>query len=134
MRLGGTPLSDLRPMRIREWVADLSRDGLGPSRVRQGYRLLSQMMTTAQLDGLIAASPCVGVRLPRLPEHEPTILTPAEVDKLAGEMATPFDEFTLTLAYTGARFGEVPELRVRYVDLDRGMVTIAASLSDANGI
>ncbi|MGH3484753.1 MAG: tyrosine-type recombinase/integrase [Nocardioidaceae bacterium] len=132
-RLGRTPLSDLRPMRIREWVADLSRDGLSPSRIRQGYRLLSQMMTTAQLDGLIVTSPCVGVRLPRLPEHEPTILTPAEVDKLAGEMPSPYDVFTLTLAYTGARFGEVAALRVRYVDLDRGLVTIAASLSDANG-
>jgi len=132
-RLGRTPLSDLRPMRIREWVADLSRDGLSPSRIRQGYRLLSQMMTTAQLDGLIVPSPCVGVRLPRLPEHEPTILTPAEVDKLAGGMPSLYDVFTLTLAYTGARFGEGAALRVRYVDLDRGMVTIAASLSEANG-
>jgi integrase len=132
--LGRLAVSDLRPMRVREWVAQMTRDGLSPSRVRQAYRLLAQMLKTAQLDGVIAVSPCVGVRLPRLPEHEPVILTPSAVVELAGAMRRPYDVFTTMLAYSGCRIGELAALRWRFVDTDMSRITVAASLSDANGV
>jgi integrase len=133
--LGGRRLRDLRPMQVREWVAASTRRGLSPSRVRQAYRLLSQMLDTAVLDGLIPSSPCVGIRLPRLAEHEPTILTMHQVADLAAVMPEPSDGlFVMTLAYTGMRFGEGAALARRNVDLERRVLTVAASLSDANGL
>ncbi|MET9023360.1 hypothetical protein ABZV93_25640 [Actinopolymorpha sp. NPDC004070] len=132
--LGDVAVPELRPMGVREWVAQMSRSGLSPSRVGQAYRLPAQILKTAQLDGLVAASPCVGVQLPRLPEHEPTILKPVQVADLAGAMPGPYDLFVLALAYTGCRFGELTALQWRYVDLASGCITVASSLSDANGV
>jgi hypothetical protein len=48
--LGRVRVGDLRPMRIREWVADLT-GRYSPSRVRQSYRLLLHKLGAAQLEG-----------------------------------------------------------------------------------
>lgn len=132
--LGRARLRDLRPMRIREWVASLTRRGLSPSRVRQSYRLLSQMLNTAAVDGVIATSPCVGIKLPRLAQPEPTVLAPEQVTALAEAMPAVMGLFVTTLAYTGMRFGEGAGLTRRHVNLEGATVTVAASLSDADGI
>lgn len=133
-KLGAVPVGELRPMQVREWVAQLTRTGLSPSRVRQAYRLLSQMLSAAQLDGMIAVSPCVGVRLPSVPEHEPTIVTAGRVTELARVMPPADGLFVLTLAYTGLRFGEGAGLQRRYVDAPGRRLTVALSLSDADGV
>ena len=131
---GRSRLRDLEPLAVREWVASLSRRGLSPSRVRQSYRLLSQLCDAAVIAGVLHSSPCVGVKLPRLPDVEPTILTPAQVTALAEQMRPPYGLLTRTLAYTGVRFGEAAGLQRRRVDLTRGRLTVAASLSDAAGV
>ena len=41
--------------------------------------------------------------------------------------------FTLTLAYSGIRFGEAAGLRRRFVDLVHDRLVVASSLSDADG-
>ncbi|MGH3434477.1 MAG: hypothetical protein ACRDQB_16745 [Thermocrispum sp.] len=122
----------MRRSSVQSWNASLVDRGLSPSRIRQAYRLLSQLMKAADLAGIVTRSPCVGIRLPRVPEHEPNVLTAAEVTALAEAMAPPYDLFVLTLAYTGLRFGEGAGLRRRYLLLDRSLVLVA-SLSDANG-
>lgn len=132
--LGRVHVGDVRPMQVREWVASLTRRDLSPSRIRQSYRLLSQLMSAAQLEGLIASSPCVGVKLPRLPEHEPHVLTVDQVHALAAAMPSPYALFTRTLAYTGMRFGEGAGVQRRFVDLDRSVLVVAASLSDVDGV
>lgn len=85
-------------------------------------------------DGLLAASPCVGVRLPRLPDHEPNVLTVSDVHRLAAEMPGQYRLFTLLLAYSGLRFGEAAGLARTRVDLGRSRLSVAASLSDADGV
>ncbi|MGH3356614.1 MAG: tyrosine-type recombinase/integrase [Nocardioidaceae bacterium] len=131
--LGNRQLGDIRRSGIQAWVASLTERGLSPSRIRQSYRLLSQLMKAAELDGIVSASPCVGIRLPRVPEHEPNVLTPEQVTRLAALMRTPYDVLVLTLAYTGLRFGEAVGLRRCYVRLDQALIVVASSLSDANG-
>lgn len=131
--IGASRLGDLRPMRVRTWVAELT-GRYSASRVRQAYRLLSQMLAAAQLEGLIAVSPCVGVRLPRLAEHEPNVLTVEDVAALSAVMAPPHDLFVRTLAYSGLRYGEAAGLQRRYVDINAGHLVVAASLSDADGV
>ena len=131
---GRSRLRDLEPLAVREWAASLSRRDLSPSRVRQSYRLLSQLCDAAVIAGVLHVSPCVGVKLPRLPDVEPTILTPAKVKALAAQMRPPYGLLTRTLAYTGVRFGEAAGLQRRRVDLDRKRLVVAASLSDAAGV
>lgn len=103
---GRSRLRDLEQPAVRGWAASLSRRGLSPSRERQSYRLLSHLCDAAVIAGVLHSDPCVGVTLPRLPDVEPTILTPAQVQPLAEQMRPPYGLLTRTLAYTGVRFGE----------------------------
>lgn len=131
---GRRRLRDIESLEVREWAASLSRRGLSPSRVRQSYRLLSQLCDAAVTGGVLHASPCVGVKLPRLPDVEPVILTPVQVKALAEQMRPPYGLLTRTLAYTGLRFGEAAGLQRRRIDLARQRLIVAASLSDAAGV
>ncbi len=70
---------------------------------------------------------------PRVLEHEPNVLTAAQVTVLANAMSAPYNLFVLTLAYTGLRFGEGAGLRAQCVLTDKPLIMVASSLSDANG-
>ncbi len=120
-------------MMVSEWVAELHAQGLSPSRVRQSYRLLSQIMRSAVDNGLIEVTPCRGVRLPRMPITEPHILTQDEAERIIQNARSPHDLLIATLAYGGLRIGEAFALRRRSVDLDAGMITITEGLVEIAG-
>jgi integrase len=90
-------------------------------------------MGAAVLEGLIAASPCVGVKLPRVPVGDPTIVTPEQVATLAAIMPEPYGLLVDVMAYAGLRLGETFALRRRSVDVLRSRLVVSESLSDANG-
>jgi len=121
-------LSAVLPMAVGRWVADLTKR-LSPSQVRQSYLLLSQVMAAAVDNGMIAVSPCRGVRLPRLPEADPQILTAEDVDRIVVHCREPDDLLVLLLAYAGLRIGEALCLCRRDVDLVDGQVIIALAVA-----
>ena len=62
--LGAIPLASIRPEDIRILVATLVTDKrLAPSTVKAVYLTTSQVLETAEIDGLIGRSPCRGVKL-----------------------------------------------------------------------
>lgn len=130
---GPRAMSSITRGQIRSWVAELTGRGLSASRVRQAYVLLSAMMTAAVEDGVIVKSPCMGVKLPRLPRRELTYLTPAQVARLAAEMRDPYRLLVDVLAYGGLRFGEAAALRRHRCDLPNGRVIVAESASEVEG-
>lgn len=132
-RFGKNEIGQVRPIMISEWVASLTKRGLSPSRVRQAYRLMSQIMTAAVNNDLIKATPCRGVRLPRMPETEPHILTKAEVERLISAMREPHSLIVQLLAYGGLRIGEAFALRRRHVELEQGRLIVAESLAEIAG-
>jgi integrase len=69
-------------------------------------------MTTALLDGHIAANPCKGVKLPKATHTEDVIrfITPAEWATIMGNMDPHFRPFFQFLVGTGLRFGEATAL------------------------
>jgi hypothetical protein len=89
--LGDRELSSLRPIAVAEWIGSMRTEGLSASRIRQAYRVLSQLMASAVDNELIAATPCHGIRLPRMPQTEPHILTPLEASRLVRATAAPHD-------------------------------------------
>jgi integrase len=131
-RFGNVTIAAVLPMTVGRWVADLT-GRVGPSQVRQAYRLLSQIMDSAVDNGLIAVSPCRGVKLPRLPEPDPTILTAEHVDRLVAELSPPDDLLVLVLAYGGLRIGEALCLRRRHIDLADGRVMVAEAVTHLPG-
>jgi integrase len=110
-RLGSYPLSSVRPITVAEWITSLRKANLSASRIRTAYRVLSQIMQSAANNDMIAATPCRGIKLPRLPETEPHILTENEVVRLIGAMRSPHDLLVKLLAYGGLRIGEAFALR-----------------------
>lgn len=130
--LGRVQLADLRPIQVSAWVAALA-NRLSPSQVRQAYRLLSQLMTAAVDNDLIAATPCRGVRLPRIPEANPRILTVAEVTRLVDACQPADRALVLLLAYGGLRIGEALPLRRRHLDVDDGRVIVADAVTELPG-
>jgi integrase len=132
-RFAAVPVSSVRPIMVTEWVGSLSAAGLSPSRVRQSYRLLSQIMAAAVANDLIAASPCRGVRLPRMPQTEPHILTVAEVERLAAACREPHGLLVQLLAYGGLRIGEAFALRRRHIKEAAGVVVVTESPSEIAG-
>jgi integrase len=130
---GNKKLDALKPMMVSEWIAQLHASGLSPSRVRQSYRLLSQIMRAAVENDLIGTTPCRGVRLPRMPQTEPHILSPAEADRIIAAAKAPHDVLIATLAYAGLRIGEAFALRRRSVDLVNGCLTVTETLVEISG-
>ncbi|HEY9266662.1 MAG TPA: site-specific integrase [Mycobacterium sp.] len=131
--LGDRELSSLRPITVTEWVAQMKGDGLSASRIRQAYRVLSQLMASAADNGMIAQTPCRGVRLPRMPQTEPHILTPLEASRLVRGASAPNDLLIALLAFAGLRIGEAFALRRIDVDVAGRLLCVDENLAEANG-
>ena len=128
VRIGNIRRSDVRGM-----VAALTARGLGPSRVRKALVLLSLILEAAVDDNLIESNVARGVQAPRLPEHEPRILTPADVLTLRDEIRVPYGVLVDVLAYCGVRLGEALALRRRHIDFMRGLLLVRESVSEISG-
>jgi integrase len=131
--LGDRELSGLRPITIAEWIGAMRTRGLSASRIRQAYRVLSQIMRAAVENDMIAQTPCRGVKLPRMPQTEPHILTPLEASRIVRSAAKPHDLLIALLAYAGLRVGEAFVLRRGDIDLSGGLVLVDENLAEANG-
>lgn len=83
---GALPLDRISTHQVRAWLAGMSAAGLGPSRVRNAYRLLSGILRAATEADFLARTPCVGVRLPCLPRKEMVILSRAQIRALSEAM------------------------------------------------
>ncbi|GGY53788.1 site-specific integrase [Streptomyces omiyaensis] len=131
--LGDRELSSLRPITVAEWVGEMKAAGLSASRIRQAYRVLSQVMASAVDNELIAQTPCRGVRLPRMPQTEPHILTQVEVSRIVRSASAPHDLLIALLAFAGLRIGEAFALRRMDVDVPGCMLVVDENLAEANG-
>ena len=127
-------LGQIRTLLVREWVAQLDRSGLSPSRVRQAYQLTSSILGGAVENGYIGRSPCVGIDLPRTTPKERRFCTAEEVSRLSEAIQAPYGTLVLLLAYGGLRWGEAAALRRHRCQLLRSRVQIVESLSEAGGV
>jgi integrase len=130
---GRAPLGEIRPIDVREWLSGMQARGLSASSCRQAYHLLAAIMRTAVEDGRLAASPCSGVKLPRLPQVEMAYLEPHQLRDLLAVVDPQYELFVEVLAIGGLRFGEAAALRRSRCDLLRSRLMVAESLSDASG-
>jgi integrase len=130
---GALPLEAIEGLAIRRWIAEMHTEGLSASRIKQAYRLLSQMLTSAIDCGLLERNPCGRLKLPRDTHTEMSCLTAAEVERLAAAVPLRYRPFVHVLAYGGLRWGEASALRRRRCDLENGRLIVAESLADVNG-
>jgi integrase len=129
---GSHPLGRITQMHVRSWVAEAS-GRMSAARLRQAYWLLSKILGTAVEVGYLAKTPCVGVKLPRIPKREMRFLTADQVMALAQGVDPRYRTMVLVLVYGGLRWGECCALRRKRVDVLRGRLEVAESLAEIGG-
>lgn len=137
---GTLALAKLSPTHIQDtysqWAEGGRRDGregpLAASTRRLLHRVLTASLNRAVELQLIPRNPAVVLRrrLPKAERAEMQTLTEEQTRALLEELRGQPQYWPVMLALaTGARRGEVLALRWRHVDLDRGTVRIAESVS-----
>jgi integrase len=117
---------------VAAWVAKMTKAGLSASRVRQAFHLFGAMLGDAVRDRRLASNPAAGVKLPRMPQPEKRYLTHQQLAELA-DACGPYRTLVLVLGYCGLRWGEAAALRVGRVDVLRGRLHVAESMTEVNG-
>jgi integrase len=132
-RFGQLPLASIGQLEVRSWVAQLSAEGLAPATVVKAYQLLGKVLAAAVDAGYLAQSPCRNVPLPKIEREEMRFLTPAEIVDLAEAIHARYRALVFVGAYGGLRIGELAGLRRGRVDLLRGAVTVAETVTEVKG-
>jgi integrase len=130
---GDLPLNRITPAMVRNWIADMSTEGLSASRIKQAKQVLSAPLELAVVDGVIARSPTSGVKAPTVRRREQRFLTADQVTLLAASAEDTQDGAGLvveTLAWVGMRWGELVALRRSRVHLLRRRIEIAEAATE----
>lgn len=126
---GEVELRHISPAAVRTWLAAMLEDGV-TARARQARQVLSQALSQAVADGLIARNPCEGVKAPVVRPRRQRFLTVKQLDRLSaacGERQPSAGVLVLFLGWSGLRWGEAVALRVGAVDGKRVRVREAAT-------
>ncbi len=108
--------------------------GLSPATVKAVVGTFSRILNQAVVDGLIPRSPVVGVQLPKEgPGEEMHVLEPEQIAALATAIDPRFRTLIFTAAYTGLRWSELAALKLKNLDLLKGVVQVRESLVEVNG-
>ncbi len=151
-RFGNTPVTKITRADVQAWVQELTTRGLSASTVRHAVGALSRILNEAVATGALVANPCQHISLPRLPKGKVEPLTLEQVKALANAIENPvikpaghgaappgrhhFPEYGLLIrltALTGLRAAEVAGLKIKALDLDKGVVHITETLSEVRG-
>ena len=132
-QLGTLRLADIHPARIAACRDLLTQDGKSPATVTRYLATLGAALTAAvRLWHWLPASPLAQVHKPTVSNARTRFLTEDELRRLltaCRESTSPDVLLAVMLAIsTGARQGEILNLRWRDLDLERGIIHLRAGL------
>jgi integrase len=127
-RWGSWPMSSIGRIDVQAWVTHLGRER-SPHVAYGCYFVLQRMLADAELEGLIPATPCRKIELPKIEKPVPRWLTREEYGRLllAFDGAPQGDQWRAMVAvacHSGLRSGELAGLDVGAVDFDRGLIHV----------
>jgi integrase len=138
-RWGAVPVSAVTFEDVQVWVSSMSGAG---ATVRKNAGVLASILDFAVKSKRLSTNPARGVDLPKQALARRQYLTGYQIEALAAASMSQFGEaspvvqwrdVTLTLAYTGLRFGELAALRKRHVDMLRRRFRIEESVTEVDG-
>jgi integrase len=131
--IGDLPLSQVRSSHIRGWVKDRTPH-LAPSTLSVVfYGTLVPLFNAAVVDRRIGTSPCVGIRLPEIPDARYYIARPDEVHALAQALPERYQAIVYLAAGCGWRGGEIFGLEREGIDFDGREVHVRQQLTVISG-
>jgi integrase len=126
---GRMRMAEVLPSDIRAFLGKLHAAGVQAATAHRCKTVLGAIFTTALADGVVFLHPCRGVKGPAIGKTPVRILTPTELIRL--RVALPDEQWRLwldTAVETGARWGELAELRVNDLNPAVRTITIARTL------
>ena len=123
--LGDLSIIALSPSKVRQWNSDLAKDH--PSTAAKAYRLLSTIMKTAVVDGIIASSPCRVAGASTEHAEERPLATVSDIRALTLAMPDHLKVVVPLAVWCQLRRGEILGLRRADIDLSNGVIHIERS-------
>jgi integrase len=127
-RLGGVTVAD-----VRAFFSDLVARGVGVPTLEAVKRLLHRVFEVALEEDRVSRNPVRGVKLPQAARRHPRFLDPSEISSIAEEIPERYRALVYLLAYGGLRIGEASALRVRNLDLTRGIIMVVENAPEVRG-
>jgi integrase len=131
--LASMAVRDVRRDDVEDWITRLVASGVGAATIDKAHRTLRACFTSAVREGKALVNPATSIDLPDLDDREPFFLTAAQVDAIAGAVPSRDRALVYLLAYTGMRIGEATAVRVRNLDLIKGVVRVVESSPEVKG-
>ncbi len=132
--LGHIKLQKLTTQQIQSFYAKKLKNGTSASRIKNIHATLHTALDHARRIKLVSVNVCSDVELPRQEKKEKHPLTPEQARLLLQKVRAHRLEGLLTVALaTGMRQGELLGLRWSDVDLDKGTLRVARTVTYLNG-
>jgi len=133
------PLNRITSRDVQQWVTALQHGTapvdmvdqhhrpkpLSPSYVQRIYSPFRQSILRAVADGVLDASPCAGVKLPKRQRRPKVYATADDAARLADALRGDYADAVLFMIDTGLRPGELTGLHAHRVDLNAAVMTVA---------
>jgi integrase len=133
--LGRVRLRDLAPEDLERVYDALRARGLSPTTAHHAHAVLHRALRQATRRGLVVRNVAELVSAPAMARREMRTLSVEELGRLlTAAEDDPLRALWVVAVTTGMRLGEVLALRWVDVDLDRGVITVRASLQRVGGV
>ncbi len=136
-RIGEFRIDRIQPADIDRFYTGLAKSGLQPVSIRKSHSILSAAFNQALKWGWIDRSPVHRASPPSVGHNEVIPPRPDELARILAECERSNPELGSIIyvaVTTGCRRGELCGLRWSDVDFDAGTLTVARSISDADGV
>lgn len=134
--LGGVPVADLDPPKVRTFIRGLEASKLSGATVGHVFTVLHEMVKTAVNDGLLDRDVCAGIKIEGRKSREMTILTPADYRRVLDATPQHYKLLIELLASTGLRWGEAVAVKSDAIVQDawgRWGVEVIRTIAEVNG-
>ncbi len=122
--LGAVAIGRLTPRHVRDLIAERTRAGVAPARIRRVVTVLGLALGQGVRDGSLARNVAAGHRI-RQAEPEPFVMSPELARRvLVAIKGDRFEAAWIAAMMTGLRRGELLGLRWADVDLEGGSLTV----------
>lgn len=130
--LGKRALSSIAPLDVQGVVRTMSTT-LAPATVRTNYGVLRAVLRAAVEAGMIAASPCRGVKLPTPAPKPIRYLTMEELNQLAAAVPPGYRTVIYLAGILGLRWSEVAGLRVGRINFFAKTLAVTETCAEVKG-
>jgi integrase len=128
--LGGRRLADIHRRDLQDLTEKLIGEGLSPSTIRNTIDPVRAIFRRAVRREDVAVNPTSDLEVPHDRGRRERVATPAEARQLLDALPDADRALWATALFTGARRGELRELRWSDIDLRAGIIAISRTLDD----